>query len=114
MRYGTSQLTQKQVRKRIENLLSLAASFDTIARYGAIEIINMVEEYLPLTQDIPLDEEQLEALDIFWRRVAQACDVTAYDIQMVEVLDLSPQWRAVRDWAATSLPLFRSPDALSA
>jgi hypothetical protein len=107
MRYGTPNLTQQQIQNRIVNMLTMASSFEVIARFGAIEIIKMVDDYLPLSKDIPLDEDQLEALDIFWRRVGQATDGTAYDIQMVEVLAISPQWRAVKDWAKDSLPLFQ-------
>lgn len=90
-------------------MLTMASSFDVIARFGAVEIIKMVGEYLPLSAELPLSEEQLEALDIFWRRMGDADDVTAYDIQMVQVLELSPQWRAARDWASESLALFVDP-----
>jgi hypothetical protein len=106
MQYTPTHLTQMQIRQRLLDMFSLASSFVAIAQYGAMGIIRMVEEYLPLSRDIPLTEDQLEALDIFWRRVGQACDVTAYDIQMVDVLTLSPQWRDVQEWAAESLGLF--------
>ncbi|MCT4609205.1 MAG: hypothetical protein N4A70_08350 [Pelagimonas sp.] len=114
MRTGTPHLTQEQIHSRIVNMLTMASSFDVIARFGAVEIIKMVSEYLPLSAELPLCEEQLEALDIFWRRMGDADDVTAYDIQMVQVLELSPQWRAARDWASESLALFVEPGPLAA
>ncbi|MCT4559191.1 MAG: hypothetical protein N4A61_14170 [Pelagimonas sp.] len=110
MRTETPNLTQQQIRSRLVNMLTMAASFETIARFGAVEILNMVEDYLPLSQDIPLTEDELEALDIFGRRMGDANDITAFDIQMVDVLALSPQWRAVRDWARTALECFLRDD----
>lgn len=91
----SQQLLCQRLRNRVIEVLDLYCSFDDLAKFGAFEAINMVDDWLPLDYDKAPNvfiEREKGAIDEFIRCFKAASNVTEEDNLDVNWFKSSEEW----------------------
>ncbi|MDA8747678.1 hypothetical protein N9M66_05660 [Litoreibacter sp.] len=91
----SQQLLYQRLRNRVIELLDLYCSFHDIAKFGAFEAINMVENWLPLDYEKApkvFSQKEKDAVREFIELWDVAADATHEDTQDVAWLESSVEW----------------------
>lgn len=103
------QLLYQRLRNRVIELLELYCSFDDIAKLGAFEAINMVDDWLPFDYDEApkvFSEKEKGAVREFLQLWDGAADATDEDTQDVAWLESSVEWVRLSKSAKRALHIF--------
>lgn len=105
----SKQLLYQRLRNRVIEMCDFAGSFETVAKFGAFETINLTDGWLPLDYDEAppvFDGAEREAVDLFVAAMDAASDATDDDIFDPSALEKLPEWRLVRERALAALDVF--------
>ncbi len=105
----SQQLLYQRLRNRVIELLDLYCSFHDIAKFGAFEAINMVEDWLPLDyEEAPkvFSQKEEDAVREFMELWDVAADATHEDTQDVAWLESSVEWVRLSKSAKRAFRIF--------
>lgn len=91
----SQQLLYQRLRNRVIELLELYCSFDHLAKIGAFEAINLVNDWLPLDYaEAPnvFTEQEQRAISAFLKRYERASEATDEDIRDANSFKASDEW----------------------
>jgi hypothetical protein len=103
------QLLYQRLRNRVIELLDMYSSFDHIATLGAYEMIDMVDDWLPLNyEEAPkvFSEKEKVAIAKFMELAAGAADATKEDTWDTAWFKNSEEWVSVSEFAQQALVVF--------
>lgn len=108
-------LLDQRLRNRVIELLELCASFEDIATLGAFEVINMIDDWLPLESDKALNvfetskvfsENEKQATAQFFKLMENAAEVTDQDCWDVAWFESSSEWVELSKFSKETLEIF--------
>ena len=105
----SQQLLYQRLRNRVIELLDMYSSLDDIATLGAYEMINLVDDYLPLDYaDAPkvFSEKEKVAIAKFMKLATAASDATEENTCSVDWFRSSKEWVSVSRFAEQALAVF--------
>lgn len=105
----SQQLLYQRLRNRVIELLDLYCSFEDIAKFGAFEAINMVDDWLPLDYDEApkvFSQKEKDAIREFLELWDMAADATDEDTQDVAWLEGSAEWVRLSKSAKRAFNIF--------
>ena len=100
------QLLYQRLRNRVIELIELFCSFDDIAKFGAFEVINMADDWLPLDYDRApnvFTNKEKEVIAVFIQLVEAASNVTDEDTWDVNWFESSSEWVQLTSSAKVAL-----------
>ncbi len=104
----SQQLLSQRLRNRVIELLDLYCSFDDLARLGAFEAINMVDDWLPLDYDKAPNvfiEKEKKAIAEFIHFFEEASNATDEDTWDVNWFRSSNEWVRLCAFAKNTLTI---------
>lgn len=105
----SQEVIYQRVRNRVIELLDMYSSFDDVATVGAYEMINMVDDQLPLDYDKApkvFSEKEKEIINKFMELVDGAADATTENVWDVVWFKNSVEWVKVSEFAKQALAVF--------
>lgn len=102
-------LLYQRLRNRVIELLEVYSSVEGIASMGAFEMINMVDDWLPLDFDeapMVFSDKEKEVIAKFIRLVNSASDTTDEDTWDTEWFRASKEWVRLSEFAKVALIVF--------
>jgi len=103
------QLLYQRLRNRVIELLEMYSSLENIASFGAYEMINMVDDWLPLDYNKApkvFTETEQELIAEFIRLMSNASDATDSNTSNLEWLKASVEWNRLFEFAQKALTVF--------
>ena len=103
------QLLYQRLRNRVIELLEMYSSLENIASFGAYEMINKVDDWLPLDYEKApkvFTETEKEVIAEFIGLVSIASDATHNDTSNLEWLKASVEWNRLFEFAQKALTVF--------
>ncbi|WP_106744949.1 hypothetical protein [Yoonia maritima] len=103
------QLLYQRLRNRVIELLEMYSSLENIASFGAYEMINKVDDWLPLDYEKApkvFTETEKEVIAEFIGLVSSASDATHNDTSNLEWLKASVEWNRLFEFAQKALTVF--------
>jgi hypothetical protein len=92
------QLVYQRLRNRVIELMEMHFTAEDAAALGAFELVNMVDDWFPLTYDAApkvFNAKEKDAISDFLRQAAVAADATVIDTWDAEWFKNSPEWSAL-------------------
>jgi hypothetical protein len=105
----SQQLLYQRLRNRVIELLEMHACFENAATFGAFEMLNLVDDYLPLNATEGPDvfsPKEREAVDRFLKAYEVAAAATESDTRSVEWLKNSEEWVRLNEVANQAVAIF--------
>ena len=102
----SQQLLYQRIRNRVIELLDLYCSFDDLAKFGAFEAINMVDDWLPVDYDeapYVFIEQEKKAIAEFIQLVDAASNATDENTWDVNWFKSSNEWTRLSAFAKNAL-----------
>lgn len=105
----SQQLLYQRLRNRVIELLEMHSSFEDIAALGAFEMINMVDDWLPLDySEAPkvFSEKEKEVVSQFIEFAEVAAEATNSDTWDVEYFKGAEEWVRLSEFSKNALAIF--------
>ena len=105
----SQQLHYQRLRNRVIELLDFFCSCDDLAKFGAFEAINMVDDWLPLDCDISPNvfiNKEKKAISKFVQLVESASNATDENSWDVDWFKSSNEWVRLSSFAKDALSVF--------
>jgi hypothetical protein len=105
----SGQLLYQRMRNRVIELLDLYSSLEDVAKFGAFEVLEMVDDWLPLDyekgpQVFSVSEQ--DVISSFLKLKETASDCTVNDVWDVRWFEKSEEWSNISKFAMQSHALF--------
>ena len=105
----SQQLLYQRLRNRVIELLEMHSSFEDMAALGAFEMINTVDDWLPLEySEVPkvFSEKEKEAVSQFIEFAEVAAEATNSDTWDVEYFQGTEEWVRLSEFSKHALVIF--------
>lgn len=105
----SQQLLYQRLRNRVIDLMEVHSSIEDIARFGAYEMINLIDDILPLDYDEApgvFSEKEERAVAWFLELAESAAEATDEDSWDTEWFENSQEWMKLSRFARHALTVF--------